>query len=392
MRKVIGADPFVLFDKKSGYFYCYATSDVSEDNKAFYIYKTKDLVNYEFVNYALDLNTKNWAKDWYRAPECYYNEKTGWYFLIYSARVKDEYLDKYFEDSEFEEGCKIGIAKSRSPEGPFINICDKPIDFSPYDPEYLDIYKIVSNKMNPEITYQEALTRAPKGVYLSCIDANLFFNDDKIYLYFSRCCYKNFTFDEKYNKFIEESNILGVELERSFYDDPEANTNPSVSVKYKNIHGLNKDGFIKIINYHSDPQIWEDSHINDYDVYNGIKKNRRWSEGSTTFKKVIEGKEKYFILYSCNNFENKNYGVGLATSDDPLGIYKKYENNPIIHQIENVLYSTGHGDLVTLNGEDYYVFHARHTENERRSIYSCKLTIDNHGNPIVSDIIQGVLV
>ena len=71
MKSVIGADPYVLFDKKSGYYYCYATSN-TKHNKTFYIYKSKDLINWEFVDYALDTLKNNWGKDWYWAPECYY--------------------------------------------------------------------------------------------------------------------------------------------------------------------------------------------------------------------------------------------------------------------------------------------------------------------------------
>ena len=36
------------------------------------------------------------------------------------------------------------------------------------------------------------------------IDVNLFFEDEKIYMYYSRCCYKNVRYDKELNKFIEE--------------------------------------------------------------------------------------------------------------------------------------------------------------------------------------------
>lgn len=392
MERVIGADPFVLYDKNSGYYYCYATSNISEDNKNFYIYKTKDLKHFEFVDFALDLNVNNWAKDWYWAPECYYNEKTGWYFLIYSARVKDELLEEYFGSKDFEEGCKIGIAKSRSPMGPFVNITNRPIDYNPYDPEYLDIYQIIKDPMNPEISYEYAKEHAPKGVFLSSIDANLFFDNDKIYLYFSRCCYKNYTYDKELNKFIEESNILGVELDRSFFDDINASINPTVTKEYKDKYAKNKDGFVKLINYESEPQAWENAHVNEFDASHGLKKNRRWSEGSTTIKKTINNEEKYIMFYSCNSFENAYYGVGIAFSDSPLGKYKKFDNNPIIHQIENVLYSTGHGDVISFNNEEYYVFHARSKVDEDRSIYACKFNIIDLNHIDVKDIHQCELI
>lgn len=57
---VNAADPFVLYDKKEKCFYCYATSnELAPLDKSFFIYKSFDGVNFEFVGYALDLNHKN---------------------------------------------------------------------------------------------------------------------------------------------------------------------------------------------------------------------------------------------------------------------------------------------------------------------------------------------
>ncbi len=390
--KVIGADPFTLYDKNSGYYYIYSTSNEEKDNKTFYIHRSKDLKHFEFVDYALDLSKNNWAKDWYWAPECYYNEKTKVYFLFYSARVKDESLEHYFLDKNFEEGLKIGCAVSKSPTGPFVNIENRPIDYSPYDNDFLDIYPLIEGDLNASITIEEAKSKAKKGTHISAIDANLFFEDDKIYLYFSRCCYKNYTYDEEYKKFIEESNILCCELDRAFFDDPNGKTNPSVKDTYKDYYGKNKDLAIKILNYHDDPQEWENGHIFDFDKSNGKRKNRRWLEGSTTFKVNLNGKEVYALTYSANNFENELYGVGIAFSLSPLKGFKKVKMNPIIKKEENFICSTGHGGIAYLNGELYYVFHARENKYVDRSLYSCKLTINSEEDIKISDVFEGILL
>ena len=52
--RVIGADPFTLYDKNSGYYYIYSTSNESKNNRTFYIHRSTDLINFEFVDYALD--------------------------------------------------------------------------------------------------------------------------------------------------------------------------------------------------------------------------------------------------------------------------------------------------------------------------------------------------
>ena len=52
------------------------------------------------------------------------------------------------------------------------------------------------------------------------------------------------------------------------------------------------------------------------------------AEGPSVLKK--EG--IYYLIYSANHFESKNYGVGYATSDSPMGPWKKYEENPILQR------------------------------------------------------------
>ena len=369
------ADPYILFDKESNTFYCYGTSNISKNKKTFYIYKSKDLINWEFIDYALDLSINNWGKDWYWAPEVYYNEKTKRYFMFYSARMKDEYLKKYFADSNYEEGCKIGVATSLSPCGPFINVSNLPLDYYPFDESIVDIFPKLKNKMDGHID-KLSYKSCKKGYYLSMIDPNVFFDDDgRIYLYFSRCCYRNRTFDSKLNKFIEESNILMVELDDERFNDLNGKIMPKIKENYLKLeNNVRKDRFNLIISYHEDPQDWENGHINDFTIYKGKKKDRRRSEGSTTFYKYTNYKKEYFITYSCNNFENELYGVGIAKSNSPFGLFKKDINNPIIHEnINENLYSTGHGSILELNGKYCYLFHGRCSLNSERILYCGEL-------------------
>lgn len=393
---VTGADPHIVFDKKSGYYYCYATSN-NENGKTFYIYKSKDLVNWEYVNHALDTITNNWGKDWYWAPECYYNENNDHYYLFYSARVKDELTKEYFEIDNYEESARIGVAVSSSPEGPFVNISDRPMDYHPYEKDYLDVDQIYDNVFDENIDTSKRFL-APKGQYVSTIDMNLFFDGDKMYLYYSRCCYKNVRYDEKLDKFIEESNIVAVELNTEWWYDKEAKTMPTIKERFVNSENdgsslHRRDGFECIINYHLESQDWENGHVNDYQKSGGIKRNRRWSEGSTTFKVNFDGEEYYALTYSCNNFENELYGVGISFSKDPLKPFKKYPGNPIIHQDESFpIYSTGHGCLVDYNNETYYFFHGRESKTEDRILYVAKLYVNSLEDIHISDIKQCKLI
>ena len=333
MNSVIGADPFILFDSNSGYYYCYCTG--GNESGAFLIYKSKDMVGWEFVSTALNFSHPNiWGKDWFWAPECYYNGNNGYYYLFYSARLKDELTKEYFGLEDYFESAKIGVAVSKSPEGPFVNITNRPIDYYPYDPTYSDIDAVCDNVFikNKESNLEQI---SPKGVYLSSIDANIFIDDDKrVYLYFSRCCYRNCVLDEKLNKYIEESNICVVELNNDWWFRSGEPIMPTVKNEYVNVvdNGVRQDKFVTVINYKNDPQDWENGHVNDYELFN--LRNRRWSEGSALFKHKIDNKDIYFIMYSCNNFQNSLYGVGIAYSDNPINGFKKFEGNPIISQNE----------------------------------------------------------
>ena len=380
----LGADPFIFFDPQSKLYYIYATDDSKDkEGKTFIIYKTKDLTHLEYVGYALDIKYKQWGKDWFWAPIVLFNPNNNLYYLFYSARVKDELLDKYFEYDKFEEGCKIGVATSTSPEGPFRNIEAEPIDYHPYDRNYLNIEEVAKNPQHPEISFEECFEKAKRGTFIPLIDIDIFFENDRAYFYFSRCCYKNFVYDVKLNKFVEESHILCAEFGLDFWYDKEGKQTPKLLPNFRS----NQDFFYELIAYWRDPQDWENSHVNDYEKTGGQRKDRRWSEGSTVFKKNIDGEDYYFMTYSCNNYENEFYGVGIAYAKSPVGPFKKYKDNPIIHQIDaEHIFSTGHGSYINVNNKDIYVFHMRDSKQSDRCIAWCELNIKSKDDITISPI------
>ena len=380
-----GADPYIFFDPKSQLYYIYATdAEKEKDGQTFIIYKTKDLTHLEYVGHALDIRYNQWGKDWFWAPIVVYNPNNELYYMFYSARVKDELLEKYFHNPHFEEGCKLGVATSKSPEGPFRNISNEPIDYNPYDSNYLNIEEISENPSHPTLSFQEAFDRAKRGTYIPIIDIDIFFENDHLYFYFSRCCYKNYVFDNKIGKFVEESHILCAEFDPEFWFDKKGQMMPQVMPYMRE---GDKDSYYELIAYWREPQDWENAHINDFDKYQGMKKNRRWSEGSTIFKKVMDGETMYLMTYSCNNYENEHYGVGISRGKSPWGPFAKYQNNPIIHQIEEQhIYSTGHGSYINIDGKDYYIFHMRDSKEADRCIAWCELYISNSEGISISPI------
>lgn len=276
--------------------------------------------------------------------------------------------------------------------------------------------------MLPPQTREEGQT-APMGTYIPHIDVNIFFDDDdRIYLYISRNAYRNWNWDKELGKYIEESNIIVVEMARDWWDDPEASTMPAIAPSQIDIHAKDapalppnitsyngtgeigdpprKDGWKTVISYGADPQEWENYHVNDYELFNGTKKDRRWSEGSTILKRQgQDGEPIYLLLYSANNFEASNYGVGFATAKSPLGPFIKSSRNPILSQdpdVEIPIYSTGHGSVVASPPKDsdevvgaqdvtlrtpkgaelFYVHHGRNDTANARSIYTTRMELD----------------
>jgi xylan 1,4-beta-xylosidase len=98
--------------------------------------------------------------------------------------------------------------------------------------------------------------------------------------------------------------------------------------------------------------------INASDPWENTR-NAPWpvSEGPT----VIKLQNTYYLFYSTNDFRNPDYAVGYATSDSPLGPWKKYEGNPILVRQMFGINGTGHGDLFRKGKEWYYVFHTHHS-------------------------------
>lgn len=91
------------------------------------------------------------------------------------------------------------------------------------------------------------------------------------------------------------------------------------------------------------------------------------TEGPT----VLKYHGMYYLFYSANDFRNIDYAVGYATSKNPYGPWKKYDENPIISRHNINENGTGHGDFIKdKNGKLYYVFHTHRTD----SVVSPRLT------------------
>ena len=82
-----------------------------------------------------------------------------------------------------------------------------------------------------------------------------------------------------------------------------------------------------------------------------------WNEGPF----VLTHDGKYYLYYSANGYYQKEYAVGVAVADHPLGPYTKQANNPLLNYIEKdgeVLVSgPGHNSFFAVGDELFTSYH-----------------------------------
>lgn len=92
----------------------------------------------------------------------------------------------------------------------------------------------------------------------------------------------------------------------------------------------------------------------DWELQSG---DYRWNEGPA----VLKHDGRYYLFYSSNFYASKEYSLGVAVADHPLGPYVKQHNNPILQYIqdgETVLVSgPGHNSFFTVGDEIFTSYH-----------------------------------
>ncbi|WP_277510997.1 glycosyl hydrolase 115 family protein [Ereboglobus sp. PH5-5] len=316
-------DPFVL-KASNGKYYMYGTTD---HEKGFRACVSDDLLHWKELGRVYEgALPGSWTVKDFWAPEVY--EIDGKYYMLFSADWKDN-------PNNEKENFRIGVAVADRPEGPFRDLMNRPI----FDPGY------------------------------PIIDANLYFEGGRVYLYYSRCCYKNPVASEisdwarrnGYFEEIEESWVYGVEIKPDFsgiIGSPKLLLRPPERLDDKQAE-------------------WESRSVTSREV------NRRWTEGSFIFKK----NGTYYMMYSANYYGGQNYAVGYATSDNPLGPFKKADNNPVLQKNTNTggdVTGTGHNMVFThANGTLYCVYHGRTKKSRERVVFIDRMEILPDGKLIV---------
>ncbi len=107
----------------------------------------------------------------------------------------------------------------------------------------------------------------------------------------------------------------------------------------------------------------------------------RSNEGMTVFK---EG-DTYYMTYSGNHYRDPNYGVGYATAKHPLGMWTKYEGNPILKKdLSKGVSGPGHNAIITSpDGSERFIIYHSHSDPQnpsgRRILNIDRMVIDEQG-------------
>ena len=110
---------------------------------------------------------------------------------------------------------------------------------------------------------------------------------------------------------------------------------------------------------------------------------------------VILHEGKYYLTYSCNDYQSQDYAVGFAVSDNVMGPYVHYEGNPILHRHLGYV-GTGHHSLFKRGNGYYMVYHAHHDRQKihpRQTLISpLVLKRDKRANQYVMSVSDKLII
>jgi beta-xylosidase len=274
-------DPFVL--KHEDVYYLYATSFID----GFNCWTSTDFINWQGPIQVYKVGERSFGYKDFWAPEVIYQNET--FIMHYSARDKKSH------------SLRIGVATSKTPLGPFIDVYDQ---------------------------------RPMFDFGFAAIDGHVFIDDDKKrYFYFDKDCSEHI-----YNGY-HESHIYVTEIDETF-----------TKIDY-NIKCIIKP-----------EQEWE------------IKSGKwRWNEGAF----MVKENNLYYLMYSAGFYASRDYAIGYAVSNSPVGPFVKAEENPILAYVENKVSGPGHNSVIKGPDSCFYCVYHVHTKyshpSENRQVFIDKL-------------------
>ena len=309
---------------EDSWYYLVATSNDAPDS--FPILRSRNLTDWEFVNFVFPRNQKPlWAADGelvsdYWAPEMHQVGSEFWLYFV--AR-----------DKHTRELC-IGLAKSKSPEGPFL-AADEPI----LKGNIIDPHVFVQENNTAYLYWKEDNNDVWPGELIELMNANpglipeLFKKqENQITASFILTLWPWAKMLEPMERFL----VIQVLIE-------------SIIAKYL-------DFYTQLTSLmHSQPPYVQE-HIRQVQKYmktpmfaqqlspDGTKlvgrrtkileNDLEWEAHLIEGMWVTKQSQKYYLFYAGNDFSTDQYGIGVAMGDSPLGPYQKVEK-PFLQSTAN---------------------------------------------------------
>lgn len=378
-------DPQVLDDtERSGYYYLYGTSD-------FQVMRSKNLAVWEPVRIVLDraqteevkncLSSNNWA------PEVIYDDDTKLYYMYFSAspdagRDSSDTSKKGVATFMQYKSFQMYVATSSSPTGPFKVVNFK--DETSCGAGNIHTYNTTAEK---EITQEQAesgqyayIADAASGKYYEASFPQYWakyclFQPDQL----SKLMQKNGlgvnggtsiqSYDAGYYATIDPSPFVDpVTRKKYLYFKAEGNLGPDWNISV----GVEMENWLKP-KWETAQYVAVDHFKTVADWKNGENKGVSYemsdytcNEGQFMLHHRDEsGKDWYYLTFSVNDYAKRDYQVGMAVGDNPLGPFRKLEEyeGGLLLSVNNIDSGTvsgaGHHSFVTV-GDQLYIAYHRH--------------------------------
>ena len=90
----------------------------------------------------------------------------------------------------------------------------------------------------------------------------------------------------------------------------------------------------------------------------------RWNEGPF----MLKHHGKYYLMYSANCYASREYSVGYAVAQSPMGPFVKAAHNPVLFSILPEISGPGHNSVTTSpDGSELFIVYHVHTDPNQPS-------------------------
>lgn len=312
-------DPTIVYD--DGYYYAYGTRGTT----TFHCFRSADLTNWQRLDDAFVPQSGSWSASDLWAPDI--------------QKIDDKWYLYYTATKLYDNGARhpqIGVAVADKPYGPFVQYTGP-------------------NGHGQNITLGD--TPFVGLEEHTILDQNVFFDNGKLYMYFSYDTTTGSAEARSRSKTQNSAEIWAVEMIDPVTWDLSTLT-PLLSAGYKNF-----DDATRTIAW----ETWSPSFREGFQCLEGPY--------------MVKSGDKYILTYCANSFVDVEYSVGYAVSDSPMGPFTKpddsYLQNMILgvpdapgtflsNRYKGFTTGTGHAAIFkTGNGDDYmFAYHAHFNRNE----------------------------